>query len=202
MRYRLYNADTLNRYAKDCHLRSVAKGFWDEKHSVGHCLMLAFGELHKAIEADNMGEWAKTALEQVNCLDELDDASYARMYLCLVKGTVEEKMTNAVIRLLNLLGSMIEDSPLSKDEVISAGTYPLYITEEITLADPIWYIIVETCARLHCWYTYRYIILYCINLIERICDHFGIDLVKYINLRLKYDDTRSAAGEDVLNKLR
>nr|DAK26930.1 MAG TPA: NTP-PPase-like protein [Caudoviricetes sp.] len=56
MRYRLYNADTLNRYAKGCHQRSVAKGFWDETHSVGHCLMLAFGELHEGIEADRLGK--------------------------------------------------------------------------------------------------------------------------------------------------
>lgn len=49
MEYRLYNADTLNRYAKDCHERSVAKGFWDEAHSVGHYLMLVISELSEAV---------------------------------------------------------------------------------------------------------------------------------------------------------
>ena len=59
MTYRLYNADMLNRYAKDCHQRAVAKGFWAEKHTYYHYLMLAYGELHEAIEADRLGKWAK-----------------------------------------------------------------------------------------------------------------------------------------------
>jgi hypothetical protein len=59
MTYKLYNADTLNRYAKDCHQRAVAKGFWDVPHSVGHYLMLVVSELSEAVEADRIGKWAK-----------------------------------------------------------------------------------------------------------------------------------------------
>ena len=56
MTYRLYNADTLNRYAKDCHQRAVAKGFWDKQYTVGHYLMLVASELCEAVEADRLGK--------------------------------------------------------------------------------------------------------------------------------------------------
>ena len=78
MEYRLYNADTLNRYAKDCHQRAVAKGFWDETHSIGHSLMLAFGELHEAIEADRIGKWAKLTPDK---LRSLNSAAFAQAFL-------------------------------------------------------------------------------------------------------------------------
>ena len=110
MRYRLYNADTLNRYAKDFHQRAVAKGFWDEKHSVGHCLMLAFGELHEAIEADRIGKWAKLTPEQTEELRGLEGAAYAQAFLRLVKDTVEDEIADAVIRLLDLLGCLMAGS--------------------------------------------------------------------------------------------
>ena len=72
MEYILYNADMLNYYARKCHNRSVSKGFWHVPHSVGHCLMLAYGELHEAIEADRLDKWAK--------LDP-DASSYRGCYL-------------------------------------------------------------------------------------------------------------------------
>lgn len=189
----LYNVETLSQYAINCHQREVANGSLDEKLPVWHHVMFAFRELHNAVEADSMGEWAKDVLGQVNSLDELEGAAYARTYLCLVKGTVEAEIAKAVIRLLILLGETIEGEPLSKDEMINAGMDGSYITEEMTLTDTLWHLIVEVCARLHCGYSYRRSALYCISYIERICDHFGIDLVKHINLRLKYNDTRSAA---------
>ena len=71
MIYRLYNADTLNRYAKDCHQRAVAKGFWDEANTYYHYLMLAFGELHEGIEADRIGRWAKLTPEQIKALRQI-----------------------------------------------------------------------------------------------------------------------------------
>lgn len=108
MTYRLYNAETLNRYAKDFHERAVAKGFWDEPRSVGHCLMLAFGELHEAIEADRLGKWAKLDPDTIDTLQRIEGAPYAQEFLSEVKDTVEDEIADAVIRLLDLLGWMIK----------------------------------------------------------------------------------------------
>ena len=104
MEYKLYNADTLNRYAKDCHQRSVAKGFWAEKHTVYHYLMLVISELSEAVEADRLGKWAKLDHDTIDTLQRIEGAPYAQEFLRLVKDTVEDEIADAVIRLLDLLG--------------------------------------------------------------------------------------------------
>ena len=192
MTYRLYNADTLNRYAKGCHERSVAKGFWDVPHSVGHCLMLAFGELHEAIEADRLGKWAKLDPDTIDTLQRIAGAPYAQEFLREVKDRVEDEIADAVIRLLDLLGWMLKDRALSEKEVeTDLGVSAFYIAGEMTLADALWPIVQEACC--HCGkYAHRYAILYAIKSLELLCDHLGIDLMTHIELKLKYNATRPA----------
>lgn len=192
MTYRLYNADTLNRYAKDCHELAVAKGFWDGTHTVGHCLMLAFGELHEAIEADRIGKWAKLDPDTIDTLQRIEGEPYAQEFLREVKDTVEDEIADAVIRLLDLLGWMLKDRALSETEVeTDLGVSAFYIAGEMTLADALWPIVQEACC--HCGkYAHRYAILYAIKSLELLCDHLGIDLMAHIELKLKYNATRPA----------
>lgn len=192
MTYRLYNADTLNRYAKDCHQRSVAKGFWDVPHSVGHYLMLAFGEFHEAIEADRLGKWIKLTPEQIEELRGLDGAAFVQAFLRMVKDTVGDEIADAVIRLLDLLGWMLKDRALSETEVATdLGVSAFYISGEMTLADALWPILQEACCLCD-KYAHRYAILYSIKSLELLCDHLGIDLMTHIELKLKYNATRPA----------
>ena len=192
MTYRLYNADTLNRYAKDFHERAVAKGFWDEPRSVGHCLMLAFGELHEAIEADRLGKWAKLDPDTIDTLQRIEGAPYAQEFLSEVKDTVEDEIADAVKRLLDLLGWMLKDRALSETEVeTDLGVSAFYIAGEMTLAEALWPILQEACC--HCGkYAHRYAILYTIKSLELLCERLGIDLMTHIELKLKYNETRPA----------
>lgn len=192
MIYRLYNADTLNRYAKDCHQRAVAKGFWDGTHSVGHYLMLVASELCEAIEADRIGKWAKLDHDTIDTLQRIDGAPYAQEFLREVKDTVEDEIADAVIRLLDLLGWMLKDRALSEKEVeVDLGVSAFHIAGEMTLADALWPILQEACC--HCdMYAHRYAILYAIKSLELLCDHLGIDLMTHIELKLKYNATRPA----------
>ena len=192
MIYRLYNADTLNRYAKGCHERAVGKGFYNTPHSVGHHLMLAFGELHESIEADRIGKWAKLDHDTIDTLQRIEGAPYAQMFLREVKDTVEDELADAVIRLLDLLGWILGDGELSEKEVENdLGVSAFYIAGEMTLADALWPILQEACC--HCGrYAHRYAILYSIKSLELLCDHLGIDLMAHIDLKLKYNATRPA----------
>lgn len=192
MEYILYNADVLNRYAKDCHQRAVAKGFWDEMRPVGHHLMLAYGELHEAIEADRLGKWIKLTPEQIEELRGLEGAAFAQAFLRMVKDTVGDEIADAVIRLLDLLGWMLKDRALSEKEVATdLGVSAFYIAGEMTLADALWPILQEACC--HCGkYAHRYAILYTIKSLELLCDRLGIDLMNHIDLKLKYNETRPA----------
>ena len=192
MTYRLYNADVLNRYAKDCHQRAVAKGFWDELHSIGHYLMLAYGELHEAIEADRLGKWIKLTPEQIEYLRNLEGEEFVKEFLQLVKDTVEDEIADAVIRMLDLLWFIMIDGELSEKEVeTDLGVSAFYIAGEMTLADALWPILQEACC--HCdMYAHRTAILYSIKSLELLCNRLGIDLMTHIELKLKYNETRPA----------
>lgn len=192
MEYILYNADMLNYYARKCHNRSVSKGFWNVPHSVGHFLMLAYGELHEAIEADRLDKWAKLDPDTIDTLHRIEGAIYVQEFLRLVEGTVECEIADAVIRLLDLLGWMLKDRALSETEVATdLGVSAFYISGEMTLADALWPILQEACC-LCGKYAHRYAILYSIKSLELLCDRPGIDLMAHIDLKLKYNETRPA----------
>jgi len=191
MEYILYNTDMLNRYAKDCHQRSVAKGFWGELHTFGHYLMLAFGELHEAIEADRLGKWAKLDPDTIDTLQRIEGAPYAQEFLREVKDTVEDEIADAVIRLLDLLGCLLDGRELQAwhvnclDSVYGEDGIPPMLTEALIP-------IVETLcdADANCDTTTG--ILYSIKSLELLCDRLGIDLMAHIELKIKYNATRPA----------
>lgn len=190
MTYRLYNAETLNRYAKDFHQRAVAKGFWDVPHSVGHYLMLAFGELHEAIEADRIGKWAKLTPEQIEELRGLEGAAFVQAFLRMVKDTVGDEIADAVIRLLDLLGWMIESgTPLvGLDNVrgeFGNTAPPKDLTDALLRVVCSSVLPLSFCSTLEA-------VLDPIKSLEQLCDHLGIDLMTHIELKLKYNATRPA----------
>lgn len=191
MTYRLYNADTLNRYAKDCHELAVAKGFWDGTHAVGHYLMLAFGELHEAIEADRLGKWAKLDPDTIDTLQRIAGAPYAQEFLREIKDTVEDEIADAVIRLLDLLGYFIDRYGLPEWKV-NYGI-DLYGEDGIPpmLTDALMPIVTDLCiADEKCDPTFCF--LNSIKSVELLCDHLDIDLMTHIELKLKYNETRPA----------
>lgn len=191
MTYRLYNADVLNRYAKDCHQRAVAKGFWEEAHTVEHYLMLAFGELHEAIEADRLGKWAKLDHDTIDTLQRIEGAPYSQEFLREVKDTVEDELADAVIRLLDLLGCLLDGRELQARKVNRVNS--VYGEDGIPtmLTDALFPIVATICeADADCDTTTG--ILYAIKSLENLCDHLGIDLMAHIELKLKYNETRPA----------
>ena len=191
MTYRLYNADTLNRYAKDCHERSVAKGFWNELHSVGHYLMLVISELSEAVEADRIGKWAKLDPDTIDTLQRIAGAPYAQEFLREVKDTVEDEIADAVIRLLDLLGYFIDRYGLPEWKV-NYGI-DLYGEDGIPpmLTDALMPIVTDLCiADEKCDPTMGF--LNSLKSLELLCDHLGIDLTTHIELKLKYNATRHA----------
>lgn len=190
MTYILYNAETLNRYAKDFHERAVAKGFWDEPRSVGHCLMLAYGELHEAIEADRLGKWARLDHDTIDTLQRIEGAPYAREFLRLVKDTVEDEIADAVIRLLDLLGWMIESgTPLvGLDNVrgeFGNTAPPKDLTDALLRVVCSSVLPLSFCSILEA-------VLDPIKSLEQLCDHLGINLMTHIDLKLKHNATRPA----------
>lgn len=191
MNKKIYEQETLMKLSKDFHQRAVAKGFWDEFHSVWHYLMLAFGELHEGIEADRIGKWAKLTPEQIEKLRGLEGTAYAQEFLREVKDTVEDEIADAVIRLLDMLGYLfgVMLPPAGFVERIS-GEYedrepPKMLTEALMP-------IVAEASGLFSLSNYMVGIFYAIKSLEQLCDHLGIDLMAHIELKIKYNETRPA----------
>lgn len=90
---------------KEIHANAVAKGFWDEKHSEQHCLMLVITELSEAVEADRRDNYSyrrggyKRELK-VRGLD-FDEA----LFLEHVKDSVEDELADALIRVYDVIGA-------------------------------------------------------------------------------------------------
>lgn len=190
MTYRLYNADVLNRYAKDFHQRAVAKGFWDEPHTIGHYLMLVISELSEAIEADRLDKWVKLTPEQIEELWGLEGSAYAQAFLRMVKDTVGDEIADAVIRLLDLLGWMIESGvPLVSIDYVRGEFGNTAPPKEF--ADALLRVVCSSvlpfsfCSTLDA-------VLAPIKSLEQLCDHLGIDIMTHIDLKLKYNELRPA----------
>ena len=190
MDYKIYKLETLTRLSQDFHQRAVAKGFWDKGSTAGHYLMLAFGELHEAIEADRLGKCAKLTPEQIERLRSLEGEEFVKEFLQLVKDTVEDEFADTVIRLLDILWYMIKCRALSEEETSAdLGVSSFHIEGHTTLADTLWPILQEAC-YLCVKYAPRHAILYAIKSLELTCYHMGIDLLSHIDLKVKYNETR------------
>lgn len=190
MTYRLYNVEMLARLSQDFHQRSVAKGFWDEPHSVGHYLMLAYGELHEAIEADRLGKWARLDPDTIDTLQRIEGAIYVQEFLRLVKDTVGDEIADAVIRLLDLLGWMIESgTPLVGLDNVGGEFGNTAPPKDLT--DALLRVVCSSVLPLLFCSTLE-AVLNPIKSLEQLCDHLGIDLMAHIDLKLKYNATRPA----------
>ena len=190
MTYRLYNAETLNRYAKDCHERAVAKGFWDEQHPRSHYFVLADGELSEAVEADRIGRWAKLTPEQIEELRGLEGAAYAQEFLRLVKDAVEDELADAVIRLADLYGRLLEEKTRLQNKRLGDEYVPrAEALAEWPLTKAVYH---AKCILFDNAWADNSIIRRVVVLIEAYASSLGIDLMTHIELKLKYNATRPA----------
>ncbi len=177
-------------FSRFCHERAVAKGFWDEQHPRSHYFVLADGELSEAVEADRIGRWARLDHDTIDTLQRIDGAPYAQEFLRLVKDAVEDELADAVIRLADLYGRLLEERPrLQKkslqDEYVPSEAY----FAELPLTQVIYRIkcmlfdtVVAEATRI------RRVVVF----IEAYASSLGIDLMAHIDLKLKYNETRPA----------
>ena len=177
-------------FSRFCHERAVAKGFWDEPHSNSHCFVLADCELSEAVEADRIGRWAKLTPEQIEELRGLDGAAYAQAFLRLVKDAVEDELADAVIRLADLYGRLLEEKPRLQNKRLEDE----YVPSEEHLAElPLTKAIFRAkCILFDTAWADHSIIRRAVLLIVTYASAIGIDLMTHIELKLKYNATRPA----------
>ena len=105
-----------NELKEKVHSNAVNHGFWKERRSNEHCLMLVITEVAELVEADRNGkianvEWFKRKMQNSRICQGLDpdiskERGYEVAYNETIKGTPEEEFADIAIRLLDLAGAL------------------------------------------------------------------------------------------------
>ena len=163
-------------------------GFHDKEYSDEHFLMLTITELSEAVEADRKGKRVDTDAQSEYDLCQ-KDKFYAYAYDNYIKGTIEEELADAVIRLLDLFGLrniFLDESGFDEEGFKDYAT----IYEEKSFTESIYYI-VEDLIR-HSKSVTKSCVLPEIILLEifGLAKHLDIDLIWQITQKIKYNELR------------
>lgn len=106
----------LNKLSQEIHENAVNHGFWEDKPTIEHCLMLVVTEIAEMVEADRKGNSINIAQERRpdgrntlhdNFRQVVENAGdFNTTFEALIKNTVEDEMADVAIRLLDLAGSL------------------------------------------------------------------------------------------------
>lgn len=161
----------LNKLSKEIYEANKAKGFHEEKHSEEHMMCLVISELMEAVEADRNGRRA-----DMDNFNRQYDYDWSENYNDYIKGSIDEELADAVIRLLDTAGALGVNANLFNTNVSVFGNS---FTEKI-------YDIVSGITMNNA----NTSIPYGIGRIEKLCSSLNIDLWQHVDLKLKYNSLR------------
>lgn len=99
--------NNLTELSKQIFEANKAKGFWDKERNVGEMLMLVTSELGEAIEAHRKSKFANLSAYFENIRYSKDsENSYIDAFKLNIKGSFEEEIADAIIRLLDMSGGL------------------------------------------------------------------------------------------------
>lgn len=162
---------------------AVVHGWYEENLSDEHFLCLVISELMEAVEADRKGSHADIEAFNKYC-DRID---FKENFERQIKGTVEEELADACIRLLSLSGLRnVNLGELDIDELkCSEGFLDWTFTESIysIVSDMTNQAFIETHSlETHLRVSIIEIISFCLNI--------NIDIFWFIDKKIKYNELR------------
>lgn len=192
------NRPDLNTLSKEVFEANKAKGFHDVEVSNETLLMLVITELSEAVEADRKGKRAnlerflkriETSRSYKGLIPEITpDRAYEVIYNETIKGSIEEELADAVIRLLDLAGLRGEFiynySVLERESHFKAANRNYGDKNFTEIIMPV------VRALSHFESDINVVISQSILSLEWICQHLSIDLWQHVSLKLKYNQTR------------
>ena len=163
--------------AKRVNKASVSKGFWADEYPLNHHIMMVVSELCEAIEADRQGRYAY--MEKY--MDKLETEEFVCVYACHIKGTLEDELADAAMRLLDIIAQMgwiIDDIVCPAYVSLNYyGSFPLFcysITQDLVLKPD----------------GDRRAVLSALYGVMAVAYMYGIDLLNHIELKMRYNKTR------------
>ena len=180
----------LNELRNIAYKTACEHGFHDKRLSEEHCLCLVISELMEAVEADRKGKRADRESFKSSYEDEEphNDVNFKYCFEKYIKDTLPDKLSDAVIRLLDLCG-------LRKIDIEDFTEEMLYEAEEScedeTFTESIYAI---STIPIRYLYEYDYPLEKQLNgmllAIFGLANHLDIDLTWHINQKMRYNELR------------
>lgn len=176
----------LNKLRDKAYQCAVAHGWHEENLSDEHFLCLVISELMEAVEADRKGKHAKVAMfkewqgNSVPLTEETRIRRFMEDFEVFIKGTVEEELADACIRLLDLAGLRGYDLDRLDYEGSDTEDY-----SEMNFTESMYRICVYVTDG---FYNEYYDTL--LNEIFAFCKDRSIDIFWFINQKMKYNELR------------
>lgn len=182
-----------NELAKQAHANAIAKGFYDNKPSVESLLMLVICEVAELVEADRKGKVAKRRQfdKELNHLIKTGwsktsvgyNDAFVKEFEIFIKNSIEDKMADIYIRLLDLAGEQeldLEHLFTLFSDGNGSNEAGLYSFPEHAY-----------CLVLHLMGKSRYEQISCsMRFVELWAKHLNIDLSWHVEMKMKYNKSR------------
>lgn len=175
----------LNELRDKAYRNAVVHGWHEENLSDEHFLCLVISELMEAVEADRKGKHAdrKSFIKHYEDEEPHDSANFMYSFTQFIKGTVEEELADACIRLLDLAGLIGIDLssfqqveyPFGANETFTEFCFG--ICKQITSFTP---------GRIGMGVNIHVVLMD----IFSYCRTMGIDLLWFIEQKMKYNELR------------
>lgn len=182
----------LNKLRDKAYKTACEHGFHDQELSNEHWLCLVISELMEAVEADRNDNWNRTAkVEQFKKRFEISricqgldpeiskERGYEVTYNACIKGSIDEELADAVIRLLDLAG--LRNLNLNRFTLVNVVSKKKTFTENI-------YSIIKDITNYK--YTLEELVNYAITQVFVLSDILDIDLLWHIEQKMKYNELR------------
>lgn len=174
----------LNNLRDRAYKNALAHGWHEENLSNEHYLCLVMSELMEAVEADRKGDYAGDGMKELFEADLTAGEDFNNLFESHLKGTVEEELADACIRLFDLAGLRGTDI-----------TYIdcLYVPTKILFTEYVY----DLCSMItnsnnsdNEWWLFQRI-NHCLGWIFSWCNDKKIDIMWYIEMKMTYNAFRS-----------
>lgn len=170
-------------------------GFHEKELSVEHMMMLVIGEVGEAVEADRRGKRADLAITDANV------QTFGDWFKFAVKDTVDDELADVAIRLYDVCGtlgiepSMLEASEENEASIARAFVDSFFDRSFVERCHALCHILTmatnESCKEddgsIDCL---PQVIGSALCLLDFIAKDKGVNLLKHIEMKLKYNQTR------------
>lgn len=183
----------LNELRDKAYQCAVEHGWHEEKLSNEHFLCLVISELMEAVEADRKGKRAQVEKfkewqgNSIPLTEETRQRRFKEDFEAYIKGSVEEELADACIRLFDFSGfNDINLGEISMDELkdsywfpyFSFTEYMYYFTSQLCNPEEIHLRTLDNVVRC----TLKEILVFCVKI--------NIDIFWYIEQKIKYNQSR------------